>query len=103
MALTQKKSKFEWSELCEKYVQLLKDKLTSTLLLTQYQYTEGFMSSFYPSRVSLGCVLMVYDKVIMYASRKLKTHEKNYTTHDLQLAAMVFTLKIWSIISMGTC
>ncbi len=43
----------------------------------------------------LGCVLMQEDKVIAYASRQLKPHEKNYLTHDLELAAIVFALKIW--------
>ena len=43
----------------------------------------------------LGCVLMQEGKVIAYASRQLKTHEKNYPTHDLELAAVVFALKIW--------
>ncbi|KAG8472918.1 hypothetical protein CXB51_034806 [Gossypium anomalum] len=43
----------------------------------------------------LGCVLMQYDKVIAYASRQLKPHEKNYPTHDLKLVAIVFALKIW--------
>ena len=47
------------------------------------------------SRVGLGCVLMQRDKVISYASRKLKLHEKNYLTHDLELAAVVFELNIW--------
>ena len=42
----------------------------------------------------LGCVLMQRDMVIAYASRQLKPHEKNYTTHDLELAIVVFTLKI---------
>ena len=46
-------------------------------------------------RVVLGCVLMQRDKVISYVSRKLKVHERNYPTHDLELAAMVFALKIW--------
>ena len=46
------------------------------------------------SRVDLGCVLMQRDKVIAYASRKLKVHEKKHPTHDLDLAAMVFSLKI---------
>ena len=40
-------------------------------------------------------VLMQRDKVISYASRKLKVHEKNYPTHDLELAAAVFALNIW--------
>ena len=43
----------------------------------------------------LGCVLMQEGKVVAYASRQLKPHEKNYPTHDLELAAIVFTLKIW--------
>ena len=43
----------------------------------------------------LGCVLMQHDRVIAYASRQLKSHEQNYATHDLELAAVVFTLKIW--------
>ncbi|WMV48389.1 hypothetical protein MTR67_041774 [Solanum verrucosum] len=47
------------------------------------------------SRVGLGCVLMQNGKVIAYASRQLKVHEKNYPTHDLELAAVVFALKLW--------
>ena len=43
----------------------------------------------------LGCVLMQEGKVVAYASRQLKPHEKNYLTHDLELAAIVFGLKIW--------
>ena len=47
------------------------------------------------SRIGLGCVLMQDGKVVAYASRQLKFHEQNYPTHDLELAAMVFALKIW--------
>ena len=47
------------------------------------------------SREGLGCVLMQNKIVIAYASRKLKPHEQNYPTHDLELAAMVFVLKKW--------
>ena len=47
------------------------------------------------SKNELGCVLMQDDHVITYASRQLKTHERNYPTHDLELAAVVFALKIW--------
>ena len=43
----------------------------------------------------LGCVLMQEGKVVAYALRQLKTHEKNYPMHDLELDAIVFTLKIW--------
>ena len=47
------------------------------------------------SRIGLGCVLMQDGKVVAYASRQLKPHEQNYPTHVLELAAVVFALKIW--------
>ncbi|WMV46412.1 hypothetical protein MTR67_039797 [Solanum verrucosum] len=94
-ALTQKKSKLEWSESCERSFQLLKDKLTSALVLTLPEGTEGFVVYCDASRVGLGCVFMQHGKVIAYASRQLKVHDKNYPTHDLELAAVVFALMIW--------
>ena len=42
----------------------------------------------------LGCVLMQYGKVIVYASRQLKNYEVNYPTHDLDLVVVLFALKI---------
>ncbi|GJU78186.1 putative reverse transcriptase domain-containing protein [Tanacetum coccineum] len=54
------------------------------------------------SGLGLGCVLMQRGKVIAYASRQLKIHEKNYTTHDLELGAVVFVLKIWRHYLYGT-
>ena len=47
------------------------------------------------SGVGLGCVLMQAGKVIAYASRQLKVHDKNHLTHDLKLAVVVFALKLW--------
>ena len=47
------------------------------------------------SKIGLGCVLIQDGKVVSYASRQLKPHEQNYPTHDLELAAVVFALKIW--------
>ena len=47
------------------------------------------------SRKGLGCVLMQHGKVVAYASRQLKPYEQNYPTHDLELVAMIFALKIW--------
>ena len=47
------------------------------------------------SRDGLGCVLMQSERVVAYGSRQLKNHEQNYSTHDLELAAIVFALKIW--------
>ena len=57
--------------------------------------SDGYVIYCDASRVGLGCVLIQRDKVISYASRKLKVHEKNYPTHDLELATLVFALKIW--------
>ncbi|MCQ7850991.1 reverse transcriptase, partial [Salmonella enterica] len=93
--LTQKKAKFEWTDECERSFQTLKDKLVSAPILSLPDGLEGFVVYCDASRVGLGCVLMQNGKVIAYASRQLKVHEKNYPTHDLELAAVVFSLKIW--------
>ena len=92
--LTQKSKKFEWSEACDRSLQMLKDRLTSAPVLTVLEGTKGFVVCCDASRVGLGCVLMKHGKVIVYASRKLQLHERNYP-HDLKLEAMVFALKIW--------
>ena len=47
------------------------------------------------SKDGLGCVLMQFGRVVAYGSKQLKNHEQNYPTHDLELAAIVFALKIW--------
>ena len=47
------------------------------------------------SKKGLGYMLMQHGKVLAYASRQLKNHKQNHPTHDLELAAVVFTLKIW--------
>ncbi|WMV07081.1 hypothetical protein MTR67_000466, partial [Solanum verrucosum] len=87
--------KFQWSEACEKSFQELKKRLITTPVLTLPEGTQGFVVYCDASRVGLGCVLMQNGKVISYASRQLKVHKKNYPTHDLELAAIVFALKIW--------
>ncbi|KAF3651788.1 putative protein fluG-like [Capsicum annuum] len=63
--------------------------------LTQKKGIEGFVVYCEASRVGLGCILMQHCKVVAYASRQLKVQERNYPTHDLELAAVVFALKIW--------
>ena len=73
----------------------IKARLTSAPVLTVPSGTEGFVIFSDASKLGLGCVLMQHGKVIAYASRQLKTHERNYPTHDLELAAVIFTLKIW--------
>ena len=55
----------------------------------------GYFIVYYDaSRVGLGCVLMQQEKIIAYASRQLRKHEVNYPTHDLEMAAVIFALKI---------
>ena len=47
------------------------------------------------SKDRLGCVLMQSERVVAYGSRQQKNHEKNYPTHDMELAAIILALKIW--------
>jgi len=100
--LTKKDKKFEWTEKQEAAFQLLKDKLCGAPILSLPDGTEDFVVYCDASHQGLGCVLMQREKVIAYASRQLKIHEKNYTTHDLELGAVVFALKIWRHYLYGT-
>nr|GEY04894.1 retrovirus-related Pol polyprotein from transposon 17.6 [Tanacetum cinerariifolium] len=75
--------------------QLLKQKLCSAPILALPEGSEDSIVYYDASNKGLGAVLMQREKVISYASRQLKIHEKNYTTHDLELRAVVFALKIW--------
>ncbi|GJU89166.1 putative reverse transcriptase domain-containing protein, partial [Tanacetum coccineum] len=93
--LTQKKVAFEWGNKQEAAFQTLKTKLCSAPILALPQGAENFIVYCDASHKGLGAVLMQNEKVIAYASRQLKIHEKNYTTHDLELGAVVFALKIW--------
>nr|XP_034908287.1 uncharacterized protein LOC118044188 [Populus alba] len=93
--LTRKDKKWVWSEECEASFQELKRRLTTTPVLTLPSGTEGFVVYSDASGKGLGCVLMQHGKVIAYASRQLKTHEVNYPVHDLELAVVVFALRIW--------
>nr|GFD44572.1 putative reverse transcriptase domain-containing protein [Tanacetum cinerariifolium] len=81
--LTQKGIKFEWGEKEENAFQLIKQKLCSAPILALPEGSEDFMVYCDASHKGLGAVLMQREKVIGYASRQLKVHEKNYTTYDL--------------------
>ncbi|XP_077230150.1 uncharacterized protein LOC143863354 [Tasmannia lanceolata] len=93
--LTWKGTKFVWSEDCEKSFQELKKRLVSAPILTLPVGGMGFVIYSDASKKGLGCVLMQNGKVIVYASRQLKPYEENYPSHDLELAVVVFALKIW--------
>ncbi|KAH0758098.1 hypothetical protein KY290_021591 [Solanum tuberosum] len=104
-------AKFSKCELCLEYVEFLGHNIFGDGIRVDTQKIEIVQNwprptsptdirSFlglagYYRRVALGCVLMQNGKVIAYASKQLKVHEKNYPTHDLELAAVVFALKIW--------
>ncbi|GJS36063.1 putative reverse transcriptase domain-containing protein [Tanacetum coccineum] len=100
--LTQKGIKFDWGEKEENTFQLIKQKLCSAPILALLEGSEDFMVYCDASHKGLGVVLMQREKVITYASRQLKIHEKNYTTHDLELGSVVFALKIWRHYLYGT-
>ena len=92
--LTQKMVKLQWSDDYEKRFAELKTRLTTTPVLTLLEGLDGYVIYCDASIVCQSYVLMQRGKVIAYASRQLKVHEKNYQTHDLELVAVVFALKI---------
>ncbi|KAJ4958317.1 hypothetical protein NE237_025428 [Protea cynaroides] len=94
-SLTKKGEKFVWTDKCEKSFQTLKARLISAPILIIPIPGQPFILYTDASGLGLGCVLMQGEQVIAYASRQLKTHEKNYPTHDLELAAVVHAVKIW--------
>ncbi|GJZ30059.1 putative reverse transcriptase domain-containing protein [Tanacetum coccineum] len=100
--LTQKGIKFDWGEEEENAFQLIKQKLCNALILALPEGSEDFVVYCDTSHKGLGVVFMQREKVITYASRQLKVHEKNYTTHDLELGSVVFALKIWRHYLYGT-
>nr|AAX95143.1 retrotransposon protein, putative, Ty3-gypsy sub-class [Oryza sativa Japonica Group]ABA92434.1 retrotransposon protein, putative, Ty3-gypsy subclass [Oryza sativa Japonica Group] len=100
--LLQKDVKYKWSEECEQSFQELKNRLISAPILILPDPKKGFQVYCDASKLGLGCVLMQDGKVVAYASRQLRPHEKNYPTHDLELAAMVHALKIWRHYLFGT-
>ncbi|KAL4025841.1 hypothetical protein IC575_014247 [Cucumis melo] len=93
--LTRKGTPFVWSPACKSSFRELKQKLVTAPVLTVPDGSGSFVIYSDASKKGLGCVLMQQGKVVAYASRQLKSHEKNYPTHDLELAAVVFALKIW--------
>ncbi|GJT06953.1 putative reverse transcriptase domain-containing protein [Tanacetum coccineum] len=93
--LTQKCKTFDLGGEQELAFQTLKDKLCNAPILALLDGLEDFVVYCDASEIGLGCVFMQRGKVIAYASRQLKIHEMNYMTHDLELGAVVFAIKIW--------
>ena len=87
--------KYEWNDDCEQSFQELKTRLTMAPVFTLPTPRVEYVVFNDASQQGLGCVLMQDGRVIAYGSRQLKKHESNYPTHDLELAVVVFALKIW--------
>ncbi|GJV99517.1 putative reverse transcriptase domain-containing protein [Tanacetum coccineum] len=91
--LTHKGVKFDWVDKQEAAFQLIKQKLCSAQILALPEGSEDFIVYCDASIKGFGAVLMQREKVIAYASRQLKIHEKNYTTHDLELGAVELIMR----------
>jgi hypothetical protein len=101
--LLEKNKAFEWTAECQASFEELKKHLTSPLVLVLPDLTKKFDIYCDASRRGLGCVLMQEGHVVCYAFQKLRKHEENYPTHDLELAAVVHALMIWRHYLIGNC
>ncbi|CAA7037685.1 unnamed protein product [Microthlaspi erraticum] len=93
--LTGKDVPFVWSAECEESFSQLKEMLTTTPVLALPEPQKPYMVYTDASGIGLGCVLMQEGRVIAYASRQWQGSERNRPTHDLELGAVIFALKIW--------
>jgi ribonuclease HI len=93
--LLAKNVEFKWTPACQESFETLKKKLTTSPVLILPDVHKPFSVYCDASYTGLGCVLMQEGRVVTYLSRQLKVHEKNYPTHDLELAAVVHALKTW--------
>jgi hypothetical protein len=100
-SLQKKGTKFEWTAQCEESFQHLKELLTNTPILKVADPNEYFVVCIDACKEGIGGVLTHNGYVICYDSRKLKEHEINYATHDLELETIVHALKMWRHYLMG--
>jgi hypothetical protein len=101
MELLEKDKEFKWTPSCESSFQELKKRLTTAPVLVMPNMEKPFAIYCDASGQGLGCVLMQDGHVVAYASRRLRKHELNYPTHDLELVDVVHALKIWRHYLMG--
>jgi hypothetical protein len=101
-SLLEKGREFKWDEKCQDNFDQLKKRLMSPPVLIMPDLQKGFDIYCDACFQGLECVLMQEGHVIAYASRRLRKHELNYPTHDLELAAVVHALKIWRHYIIGT-
>jgi hypothetical protein len=101
ISLLEKGKEFKCDEACQKCFEELMERLTTAPVLIMPYIHQGFDVYCDASHLGLECLLMQEGKVIAYASRQLWDHEKNYPTHDLELAAVGHALKIWMHYMIG--
>ena len=94
-SLQKKGNKFKWNQKCEESFNKLKTLLTIAPILRIVDPNKDFVVCTYACNDGLGGVLTQEGHVIAYKSMKLKIHEKNYATYDLELAAVIHALKMW--------
>jgi len=99
--LTRKEETFIWLRSCQEAFEELKRKLITAPVLAVPDGLGGMVVYSDASGRGLGCILMQRGKVITCASRQLRPHEKNYPTHDLELAVVIFALKLWRHYLLG--
>ena len=93
--LIRKGTPFVWSQACESSLQDLKQKLVTAPVITMSDGSRSYVIYNDAFKKGMGCILMQQGKVVAYASHQLKCHEQNYPTHYLELAVVIFALKIW--------
>ena len=93
--LLKKDTKFKWTEECEASFQELKKRLVTAPVLIIPDICKDFKVYCNASGLGLGGVLMQDGRDVSYASRQLQPHQLNYAMHDLELAAVVHSLKTW--------
>jgi hypothetical protein len=102
--LLKKDKKFKWMPACKASFPELKKRLTTAPILVMPDMEKSFSIYCDTSGQGLGCVLMQDGHVIAYASRQVRKHEAHYPTHDLELAAVVYALKIlWHYVMGRRC
>ena len=99
--LTKLDKQFVWTEKCQQAFDTIKDKVAENCILKIPEMGKPFVVTCDASGTQLGCVLSQDGRVVEYESRKLRKHEENYPTHDLELAAVVHALKHWRHFLLG--
>ena len=100
-SLQRKGKKFQWTKECEKSFRQLKQLLTSAPIMGIIDLNDYFVVCIDACKEGLGGVLIQNGFVICFESKKLKEHERIYATHDLELGAIVHSLKKWRHYLMG--